>query len=1310
MAGKRKIFSILVGLALLLFFALAAGCYWLMATRGGTAWLIRTAADHMPGSVVVQSVEGRLADEIILSGLKLRWEKGELAVGRLTWRWRTTGLLHRNLRIRTLRLEDVSLVTTQAEEQPQKPLDLTWPDLPGWLTTLNISLDDVQIRRFTLRQPDAQPFYLEGLATEVRWTRRKIRIPWFTALYDAGALTAKADIDWRRPGLRMRTAALVRSKTGTDMPLVLDLVLKPEKTSGILKGNLDIASHTPATGGMSLTTPFVLAPTILQLHDFELQSLFTTGSLRGKLDLDWAAPKPRLEVSADLKNLDLNPMAGQATNLSGRVTLSADPDTYAGQLALTNRGTEWRNLRLETAFSGDRQTVAFAGLKIFGLGGTIEGNGALRWHPQLHVRGEFNGRNLNPALAGLAWSGNINLQGEGSWSRPDDENMTVAMQARLLPSTLRGYPLRGQIEARLQGEDVAIEVLELHSRGVDLAASGRLRQRIDFVAEVDDLAGLVPELSGALQGRGWIRWRNKRMAGKLNGSGRGLHHDRLEIQDLRFAADLAQSQTGSLSVTMTGINTDGLEIPSLSLRGKGRLEQHSLNALLTLPRQKKLNLTASGGYGKSAWRGNLTRLTLRDATGTLALAAPTTLAVSRTGLSLAPLQLQGTSGENLTTGAEVRFSPLNGHAELHWNKLELAHLQPWLDGTEITGNSSGNASWKQSAKRDFQLRADLQAAGRLVRKGRQLELARAAADMSWTSAGLLAEMSADLKEGGRLEGRIQGGRSTTMTLPEKANWQLACRKLDLHPLTPWLPAGIAIKGILSGRSKGKLFANRQLTADGRLTVSGGEIVTDKEQGQITVPVQNAELVWNWRGEEFSGQTDLKLGEYGLLNGSFRLPLPARIPVEPMEDGTLNIDIEGRSSELGLLTALLPGAVQETRGRLEIELHGAGTWRSPEIDGRLRMLEAGAYLPVAGVDLQKVNFLARLDKDRILLESLSLQSGGGRLQGKGSLQLQDWKFGSYDITLKGQGVQLVNLPELQVKATPDLQLRGSASALKITGSVELPEVMIRDNKKPSVITPSKDVVIVGEQLPEKQIPDFHIQTDVRLLLGDHVLVQASGLDARLTGELRLTSIEAQALTAHGRISVAEGQYAAYGTRLDITRGNLLFNGPLDQPTLDIVALRTVGKVKAGVQVSGTPRVPVVKLTSDPAMSDSDRLAYIVLGRASARNAGEADLLMTAGGLLLSQGESVALRDQIKRQLGIDVLGFETGTATGQDEFTGSMLTIGKYLSPSLYVSIGQSLFANTQEFRLRYSLGKHWELESTTGEESGVDLFYKIEFQ
>ena len=345
---------------------------------------------------------------------------------------------------------------------------------------------------------------------------------------------------------------------------------------------------------------------------------------------------------------------------------------------------------------------------------------------------------------------------------------------------------------------------------------------------------------------------------------------------------------------------------------------------------------------------------------------------------------------------------------------------------------------------------------------------------------------------------------------------------------------------------------------------------------------------------------------------------------------------------------------------------------------------------------------------ILLDNLSLRSGDGTLRASGNLQLQDWEPGTYDLTLKGERFQLINLPELQVLANPDLRMTGSSSGIKVAGNIGLPEVMIRDNKKPSVISPSEDVVIIGQEIPEKQRSDFNIQADIKLQLGDHVLVKASGLDARLSGALRLTAIGAEALSAEGRIAVAEGQYAAYGTRLDITRGNMLFNGPIDQPTLDILALRTVGKIKAGVQVSGTPRSPVVKLTSDPAMSDSDRLAYIILGRATARNAGEADLLMTAGGLLLSQGESVVLRDRLKRSLGVDVLGIEQGTT--QDDVSGSMLTIGKYLSPSLYVSLGQSLFTNTQAFRLRYSLGEHWELESSTGEESGVDLFYKIEFR
>jgi translocation and assembly module TamB len=86
-----------------------------------------------------------------------------------------------------------------------------------------------------------------------------------------------------------------------------------------------------------------------------------------------------------------------------------------------------------------------------------------------------------------------------------------------------------------------------------------------------------------------------------------------------------------------------------------------------------------------------------------------------------------------------------------------------------------------------------------------------------------------------------------------------------------------------------------------------------------------------------------------------------------------------------------------------------------------------------------------------------------------------------------------------------------------------------------------------------------------------------------------------ITSTGEIKVVKGQYRTYGVNLDIVRGRLFFAGSrFDDPTLDFLAQRTIGDVKAGVTVTGTLRNPITKLSSEPAMPDADTLAYIVLG--------------------------------------------------------------------------------------------------------------------
>ncbi len=117
-----------------------------------------------------------------------------------------------------------------------------------------------------------------------------------------------------------------------------------------------------------------------------------------------------------------------------------------------------------------------------------------------------------------------------------------------------------------------------------------------------------------------------------------------------------------------------------------------------------------------------------------------------------------------------------------------------------------------------------------------------------------------------------------------------------------------------------------------------------------------------------------------------------------------------------------------------------------------------------------------------------------------------------------------------------------------------------------------------------------------------------------------------------------------------------------------------------------------------------------------------------GSLLSRGQSVALQEQIKNRLGLSTLEIQSGEAPGRmgykripatppgiapvrpaDGVSQTMLTVGKYLTPQLYFSYGRSLFTGGNLFRLRYDIFKQWQIETQTGSESGVDLYYKIEF-
>lgn len=551
------------------------------------------------------------------------------------------------------------------------------------------------------------------------------------------------------------------------------------------------------------------------------------------------------------------------------------------------------------------------------------------------------------------------------------------------------------------------------------------------------------------------------------------------------------------------------------------------------------------------------------------------------------------------------------------------------------------------------------------------------------------------------------------TAPEPARWALPqtgtiradWAGVDLRLLQPYVPEAILLEGQVSGNVDGRLLGRRSLAVAGKAEVSQGALSWRSETGLITAKVKEARLGFSWEKEAASGDLSLALAEYGWLKGSFRVHLPARLPPAIDPQGPVRASLEGKVRESGLLTAVFPGMVQESRGEFSLRVQAAGTWGRPDLSGEMNLAHAGAYLPALGIKLEAVAARVQFAGDEVHIRSLQARSGPGRIEGQAKVWLREWGVFRYEGTLRGERFQAVYLPEVRALASPKLEFSGDAQALKVRGEVVLPELFIY-GRPPEVVEPSPDVIIL-EKEPEPGAP-LRLDVRVRVVLGDRVFVRAEGLDIRLAGnvEIAASGWKKEEFTARGEVSIAEGSYSWYAIGLKITRGRFFFTGgPVDRPTIDILALRQVQDVQAGIIAAGDLQAPVVKLYSQPAMADTDILSYIVLGRPLSQGAGEANLLYLAAGALLSRAESVTLQDKIKTYFGIDTLDIESGGG----EITRSMVTVGKYLSPKLYVSLGRSIFTNEYVVTMRYNITKRWEIETKRGVESGVDLFYKIEF-
>jgi len=211
----------------------------------------------------------------------------------------------------------------------------------------------------------------------------------------------------------------------------------------------------------------------------------------------------------------------------------------------------------------------------------------------------------------------------------------------------------------------------------------------------------------------------------------------------------------------------------------------------------------------------------------------------------------------------------------------------------------------------------------------------------------------------------------------------------------------------------------------------------------------------------------------------------------------------------------------------------------------------------------------------------------------------------------------------------------------------------------------DVVVLGREKTAEQQRPTPIRLNLDLDMNDAFRFSAEGIDVLLGGQLTATANPGSTIQIIGTVNVVRGQYKAYGQDLVIQHGSTIsFVGPMDNPNLKIRAKRRYSQVGAGVEALGRLDSPRINLIANEAMSEKDKLSWLILNRPSSGSAGDEAAIAAAASAWIAGG--------LNNKLGLlDEIGLTSqqtrNSQTGEMNPAEQAITIGKHLSNNLYIS-------------------------------------------
>ena len=984
-----------------------------------------------------------------------------------------------------------------------------------------------------------------------------------------------------------------------------------------------------------------------------------------------------------VQNLDLRTWnaGGALGRISGELAVRGDANGFAAQGPLTPEGL--RVGAIETIFEGSYADRVITASRIDLTHGTSHAHatgagtiGIVPNGPKLDLRGtwkDFRWPLVGTNVAVRSASGDYTLSGvfpydvhaTGPLAAVDLDPMQVDVEGKLAKDHFAiGKAHVGAFdgEAMLSG-DVSWAPQERWSVTGDAAGinPGRVRDdlpgKLDFAFAANGIGFGADDFSVDIRGlHGRLRGTPAAGAGHI-----ARHKDMWEFEQLR------------LVLGGTTLSADGSVAQAMDLRFAVDSED--------------LSLLAQDSRGKLRAQGTL-RGTLQDP-------------IVNAELRASGIQHQGIALESLT--ASVDFDSSGGHpSKVDIRARNLAYDKRAFSDLSLTLNGSAADHVARIEAKATGLALESEVAGGFAHGIWQGKLRKLTANGS-EALHLVLDAPVDLLLSGdhsRVEWFCLNGQPARFCADgdwTPARWAASANGNDLpmSTLTSGLTPSVDYRGQLTITARAFGGGSTPVQGTLRADLIDAAMTHKLASGRTERITLGAGLVTlNATESTIDSAVTLDAGDIGTI----KMKLGAQRTTARWQDMPVSGEVHAQTAELGFITLYAP-EIDRIAGKLVADLSVTGTLGTPLLDGDLKLSDAEIDLYQVNLSMRAAQLEARLLRNGVDFKGAA-RVGAGNVNTSGRLEWRDaLPYGKF--RLEGQDLRVVDVPEAQIDASPALDFSIEGRRIEVTGAVKVPYAKIVPADLTNAVRASSDEILIGKETedPSKR---FEVVTGIALTLGDKVSLDTFGLTARLTGTITLRSGGSDDITrGAGELSVEDGKYTAYGRRLDIERGRLVFSGgPVNNPGVDIRAIKQYPDVKAGVNVRGTLLQPRLSFFSEPSLPQSQIVSLILAG-GSLESAQNRNGQNQAGNEALAQGSAI-LAQQLGSRVGIEDVSLESNLANE------TSLVLGKYFSSRLYVSYGISFTQQLNTLKLRYSLTDHWAVKTEMGQARGADLVYTLE--